>query len=876
MNINPIVTPVASASRKHVHAEFDAKPTPEKIRKRIFADDKVTSGFEYIYSPAKTYDESKFLVLANEKTVLVGACFFDSQPKLSNVHGKTMADDLEILFDPFDDSMGYVQFYFSLSGKTPRVQTTAHNDSEPLSEVILATHLPYPEAQSSGFDGVKLVKYRWWDEQIAGYAIAGSRCRWLFAWFETKEVFRNGKSAGFNVARYRPYMDEFSSWNFAGGNGSQDALSLGKLYMPGAPVATLEVGEPKLEGDVLTVEGAVKGQKSRTALSVINPLGDVVEAAAKWTGEKFTLEIKTNGLRGRYRIKSSAGEQAIEPGYVAVDLPEGKRAKEFQLSLTWDSPMGVIANYWTHERFDRDFGAFKKCGIQRCHWIEYSNWPSFWEGPALGTYWGKEYAKTVKHVGNYTQAACASAHRLGIEFIADLKTFDLGFNSYFTEKPFKKSSSWEVLEQKYSSCVPEIAAHPELTMQTNPAWRRKPNLPVGKVVFYSDVEFPAVKAGKVKVYASADNKKFTQIKATVKTGTVNRQHQRWTPAGNVADTGAGKAKNWFIEISGLKTDKRYLVFKIDGERFEFWHRGFMFAEAFGADGKACVVMPATGGTMEKGFTFWKGWQGWSNQTEAMIQRRNWWSDGVCVAFDEAQNMPTLLEPAFEETRQIWLDRIQMLIDLGVDGVDIRTYCHHNGPSHYLKYAFAQPVIDTFKSLYKREPGMNDADYEKVRNIRGDFYTQFMREASKLLKSKGKKLIAEVESGAEVPTNVHVRMQLPVQWKQWVKEGLLDEVHIKWLSPWSLFAHEDVLPFCRKHGVKVHVISRCLHYGPGRRHREAAMHLVADSVRSGFDGYRWYEQQNFSDLNQEGYPSFKGPIVDYFDTVRHTLDVLSRV
>src|SRR5262249_13897270 len=112
---------------------------------------------------------------------------------------------------------------------------------------------------------------------------------------------------------------------------------------------------------------------------------------------------------------------------------------------------------------------------------------------------------------------------------------------------------------------------------------------------------------------------------------------------------------------------------------------------------------------------------------------------------------------------------------GVDGVSIRTYCHHNGPMHYLKFAFAQPVLETFRSLYGRNPELRDDDYIKIRSIRGDFYTQFIAQASKLVRSKGKKFSVEVESGTEVPSTMSVRMQLPQQWDRWIKDGLLDEI-----------------------------------------------------------------------------------------------------
>ncbi len=862
--------PVVSALQKHAVVEFDAKPTVEKIRQRLLKQERVVSGFEILDVPARTYDLSQFLVLGNEKTILVGACFHDSVPRLSSIHGKSMADDIEIVINPFDDDLGYVQFCFGLSGKKPTVSTEAHRDSEPVSEVFVNTHLPYPEGQSSGFDGVRLKRYQWWDEDLCGYAINGSRMRWLFAWFDTKEVFQKGKRAGFNVVRMRPYLNENSSWNFAGGNGFQDAMSLGKLYKFEAPECISEV-KAELEGDVLTVRG--KGSKAKATLMVKDPEGGEAQKVVSWKGNAFEMKVRTRGLRGRFGLSGEADGKVMEPGVVAIDLPEPAKAKAFVKALLWDVPDNLITNYYTHERLDADFGAWKGVGIQRVHWIDYSNWPSLWLGQDGMRYWGPNYPKTVKHCGDLLTAASASARKQGLEFIVDFKTFDLGFNCFTEPKAFKKSTAFETLEKRWSVVIPEIAAARGATWAANPAWRREANFPVTKVVFYSDEPLPELKPGSVTVMASADNVTFTKVKATVKTGTVARPHERWTPAGPVADS--GQVKNWFIELSGLRSDKPYLAVKVGGEAFNLWHRGFMFVRAFGADGRECVATPATSGSAEKGFSFWKGWQGWTNQTEAVVQRRVWRSDAIGVVFNEDTNMATLLEPGFEETRKIWLDRIKGFLAKGADGVSIRTYCQHNGPWHHLKFAFAQPVLETFRSLYKRDPELRDDDYERIRNIRGDFYTQFMQEASKAVRGAGKKFMVELESGIEVPTNLHVRMQLPMQWKRWISEGLVDEVRLKWFSPWSSYVHQEVLPFARKHGVPVQVISRCMHTGPGHRFIEQAARLTGDTARAGFDGYCWYEQQSFMDLNAAGHPTFKGPMEVYFATVNEALEAMAR-
>jgi hypothetical protein len=66
------------------------------------------------------------------------------------------------------------------------------------------------------------------------------------------------------------------------------------------------------------------------------------------------------------------------------------------------------------------------------------------------------------------------------------------------------------------------------------------------------------------------------------------------------------------------------------------------------------------------------------------------------------------------------------------------------------YAFAEPVRETFRSMYGREVTRSWQDCERVRRIRGDFYTGFFRDAHKVTAAAGKKLIAHLEHGIEVP------------------------------------------------------------------------------------------------------------------------------
>jgi hypothetical protein len=68
-----------------------------------------------------------------------------------------------------------------------------------------------------------------------------------------------------------------------------------------------------------------------------------------------------------------------------------------------------------------------------------------------------------------------------------------------------------------------------------------------------------------------------------------------------------------------------------------------------------------------------------------------------------------------------------------------------------------------------------------------------------------------------------------------------------------------MPVARRCGVKVSLISRCLHTGVELRTREFAALTAGRAAAAGFSGYTLYEQQNLQGLDVLGQPFFKGPV-----------------
>jgi hypothetical protein len=509
---------------------------------------------------------------------------------------------------------------------------------------------------------------------------------------------------------------------------------------------------------------------------------------------------------------------------------------------------------------------WRSLGVGRVNIIDYTNWPSFWTFHL----WKKQYEPSLRACGgDLLKCFVRAAHDHGLELISDLKTFDLGGNWY--PVPNDRVSATLDIDNRYSSVIPEIAAHREWTPQAHPDLKRDATFPIRKLRLFSLESIPALKRSDVEILTSRDNKKYApvhkQYKVTVRQ--INRPHKRWTPTGAVADSGS--TRNWMIEIDGLEIREPFVALRFKRDGVALLQRGYMIAEAFAdGDDNAQPFTVATNGNTKEGFFCWRGWQGWTNLTENLLTVRRWPGPEFGLVFRIDDRMPSLLEPAYDGARQIWIDRVKYLLDAGADGVSIRTYCHHAGPMCYLQYAYATPILETFKQQFGRMPENTPRDYQAIREFRRDAYTQFMRDARSVTRDRGKKLMFELESGQELSSEIDCRMQLPIDWERWIREGLVDEVRLKWWTPQTPFVHERVLPVARKHGVPVSVISRCLHTGIGTRTTEMAREVIAGAAAAGFDGYNLYEHQNLMDVNPEGRVVFKGPVDAYVGAAREAL------
>ena len=183
-------------------------------------------------------------------------------------------------------------------------------------------------------------------------------------------------------------------------------------------------------------------------------------------------------------------------------------------------------------------------GVRRLHWIDYSDNPGF--DRIAG--WTTGLSRSRKACGPVLKAAAKAARKNGVEFIADFKVLDLGFNQ--RPIPFRKKDSVIGFDGLTSSAIPEMTKHPEAFLQANPAWTRKPSAPVVEIAFYSQTPLPAITPKDVTLRKSKDNVAYSSPISGLRVTTrrVRRPHARWDPADQCKRPARKPAGNFAFRI----------------------------------------------------------------------------------------------------------------------------------------------------------------------------------------------------------------------------------------------------------------------------------------------------------------------------------------
>lgn len=143
-----------------------------------------------------------------------------------------------------------------------------------------------------------------------------------------------------------------------------------------------------------------------------------------------------------------------------------------------------------------------------------------------------------------------------------------------------------------------------------------------------------------------------------------------------------------------------------------------------------------------------------------------------------------LHPAYPEVRQYWLSIIEHCIQAGVDGVDIRV-CNHS--THTLepeRFGFNDIIVREYKRRYGVDVLNEPYDETLWRELHGEYFTQYLRQARQLLRQHqlplqihvSPNMISGMDRDCWIRNNIPGNFEWP--WRKWIDDDLLDAITLK--------------------------------------------------------------------------------------------------
>ncbi|MDF2725534.1 MAG: lyase domain protein repeat-containing protein, partial [Paenibacillus sp.] len=193
-----------------------------------------------------------------------------------------------------------------------------------------------------------------------------------------------------------------------------------------------------------------------------------------------------------------------------------------------------------------------------------------------------------------------------------------------------------------------------------------------------------------------------------------------------------------------------------------------------------------------------------------IERPDWcmidrWGERRC---------PGPYEFAYPEARQFVIRRfVDYVTEHHFDGINFYTYVENCGMRYVDEFGFSEPVVQLFRERYPDTDLRRDRLTEEQKRhwyaCRGTFVTDFVRELHAELAVRGKKLSIILDANdpdytqpwwsRSVPGMGFIRMD----WQQWVKEGIVDELWVQLDAVASQTATLDrLLGICSGTAVKL--------------------------------------------------------------------------
>jgi hypothetical protein len=181
-----------------------------------------------------------------------------------------------------------------------------------------------------------------------------------------------------------------------------------------------------------------------------------------------------------------------------------------------------------------------------------------------------------------------------------------------------------------------------------------------------------------------------------------------------------------------------------------------------------------------------------------------------------------MEWAYPEARRYWTDLVERILEkYQVDGIYMDTRAECMAPHYADQFGFNEPIVQEYQRRYGTDIRQDDFDLESWRQLRGEYFTLFLKELSNVIHSKGKPFSLGTARGDYIGFPLG---NMKLEWRKWISEKIIDELHLdergwawgrhghgyltdvdtgRGLQPLEQMVKEGYGPLCRKYGVKLY-------------------------------------------------------------------------
>lgn len=532
-----------------------------------------------------------------------------------------------------------------------------------------------------------------------------------------------------------------------------------------------------------------------------------------------------------------------------------------------DFPDDTETSVFRPEDIDLMMSELKAFGFKRVYWIHYGD-------ESYGLFWAKgvpewrKCAETAALIKDPIGVAVRAARRHGLEIYALFKPYETGVSYVYPEgsPQAEELGLLPHLGGRLPAMMHFVKDHPHLRIK-----RRTDDIPadpdrllIRAITLYKADDAPTrIRKEHIRIWTSDDNYRYALKELAFEFA------DRVVPAPrdfidlNGETLAAKSAPVRALTLAGLDIADKYVIVATefaDGEP-DFANAAQEMIQAFTVGGEELPIsigiehrVYAAGefDYTKSGIVFDDGF----GRKVVRLDQPGPTGKGGFIAIARGRNayLPTALCEAYPEVRAFWLNMVRECLDAGVDGVDFRIENHGMHTNDPFAYGYNAIIVEEYSHRHGAVASAAEIDPQLLAEIRGEYYTMFLREANALLKSRGKKMQVHLNVEFFRPDPpVSRRLAYPwnirFDWRGWIEEGLLDEATLRTFQFTPEFVLGDafsneVIEACRARGIPLHYTRYC-YLQPAEQFAEE-MKRIAEDGR--FESLIVYEVAGFMRLD----------------------------